>query len=397
MTEPHLLMIAPAPVIRTDTGVTLDGKFVEGMRLQAALWPGTIRVLLREGARDIPFGARAIDPGREPFELTIRPADAAILPADLDGVDILLCSADDDRNFGLADMAVARGIPLVATLEYTLETRLRIAWLDESRPWPRRAISALRIALRERNRRGLLARAAALQANGYPAYAVCLRHDPEALLYLDNRMRPALFATDAEQAARHARLKAGAPLRLAYSGRLDPMKGVQDLVPVARSLASRNVPFTLDIFGTGSLRDRIAAQIGAAGLGDRVTLHAPLDFETGLVPWLRANADLYLCCHRQSDPSCTYLENMGCGLAVAGYANGMWAALAEASQAGWASPLGDVPALAAQIAACDADRDGLVQASDRARTFAQAHDFETEFRARMHHLAEIARTMPARI
>ena len=42
-----------------------------------------------------------------------------------------------------------------------------------------------------------------------------------------------------------------------------------------------------------------------------------VDFETELVPFTRQNADIFLGCHRQSDPSCTYLEAMGCGVAVA--------------------------------------------------------------------------------
>ncbi|QFS83194.1 Glycosyltransferase Gtf1 [Roseivivax sp. THAF40] len=390
MTAPRLLMIAPAPVIRGSRGITLDRKFVEGMRHHVASWPGSVAVLLREGAGNIPFGAMEIDPASEPYDLRIIAAHAPVTARDVDGADLLLCSADDDRNFGVEAVAASCGIPLVASLEYTLETRLRIAALDTTKSSPRRALSALRIAWRDRKRRALLSGAAALQANGYPAHALCRRFDPQALLYLDNRMTADLFASPEDQSARHARLMSGAPLRLVYSGRLEPMKGAQDLAPVATALLARNIPFTLDIFGAGSLRGRIADQIAQGGLEDHVTLHDPVDFATELVPWLRRNADIYLCCHRQSDPSCTYLENMGCGLAVAGYANGMWAALAKASRAGRASALGDVSALAAEVAAFDADREGLIQASKNAHDFARGHDVETEFRARMEHLAGLA-------
>ena len=42
-------------------------------------------------------------------------------------------------------------------------------------------------------------------------------------------------------------------------------------------------------------------------------------FESELVPWMRQEADIFLSCHRQDDPSCAYLEAMGCGLPVLGY------------------------------------------------------------------------------
>ena len=67
------------------------------------------------------------------------------------------------------------------------------------------------------------------------------------------RMTPDLFATEAEMRARETLRAAGGPLRLVYSGRLETMKGAQDLLPVARRLIERGVDFTLDIFGTGSL------------------------------------------------------------------------------------------------------------------------------------------------
>ncbi|MHA6323946.1 glycosyltransferase [Roseivivax sp. CAU 1753] len=390
MTDLRLLMIAPAPVIQTGAQVTLDAKFVTGMRLQAALWPGTCDCLLRAGTTEIPFGARAVDPAREPFGLTVVARDETITPAHLDGYDLILCSADDDRNLTLDRIARAAGVPLVATLEYTLETRLQILRLDRNRGALRRLASAVRMRLREVTRRRLLRHAAGLQANGYPAHATCRAYDPHALLYLDNRMTGPLFADAADQSDRRARLLSGAPLRLVYSGRLEPMKGAQDLVPVAARLRDLAVPFRLDIFGTGPLEDTIARAIAAQGLAGQVQLHAPVDFETELVPWLRRNADLYLCCHRQSDPSCTYVENMGCGLAVAGYGNAMWLALAEASQAGWTTPLGDTDALARQIAAIEPDRAGLAACSDRSLQFARAHDFETEFARRMDHLRRIA-------
>src|SRR5690606_8215642 len=101
--------------------------------------------------------------------------------------------------------------------------------------------------------------------------------------------------------------------------------------------------------------------------------HEPVPFEEELVPALRASADLFLSCHRQSDPSCSYLEAMGCGLAVLGYDNAMWSRLAAESGGGRVVRMGDVASLAASIAAWAADRPSLIAAGERALAYARAH------------------------
>lgn len=126
-------------------------------------------------------------------------------------------------------------------------------------------------------------------------------------------------------------------------------------------------------------------------MGGRLRLHAPVDFESVLVPWMRINADVFLSCHRQADPSCSYLESLGCGVPVAGYANAMWQALAASSGGGWAVPLGDQSALAALLARLAGARDEVQHAAEAGLSFAKAHDFHTEFSARMEHLATCLR------
>ena len=115
-------------------------------------------------------------------------------------------------------------------------------------------------------------------------------------------------------------------------------------------------------------------------------LNGAVDFESELVPFARQHADVYLSCHRQSDPSCTYIENMGCGLAVNGYANRMWSALCRESNAGWVAPLGDAQALADTIVDAAADRQRLITSCRAARRFAGQHSFETEFSRRIEQL-----------
>lgn len=387
---PRLLMVAPAPVIRRGDDILLDGKFAEGMVLQSHLWPGVFDCVLREGARDIPFGACAYDGAVQGFGLTVLAPDEPLSAETIGGYDLLFCSADDARNFHIPALARAVGTPVATTLEYTLETRLKIAMLEPRRSLPRRLYSALKLIRQERSRRAFLSAMVGIQANGYPAWEVCKAFDPDTLLFLDNRMTDDLFVTEAELQDKQRRLMAGEPLRLVYSGRLEPMKGAHHLVPVATHLRDLGVPFVLEIFGAGSLEQSLKNDIGAQGLDKEVLLHGAVDFESDLVPHLRQNSDLYLCCHLQSDPSCSYLENMGCGLAVAGYDNRMWSALAAAAQAGWVAPSGRPRRLAAQLAGIEKDRAGIVRRMDNAAGFARAHDFQTESARRMAHLARLA-------
>lgn len=381
---PLLLFCAPAPVIETGQGVTLDIKFVEGMRAHVQGWGGPIRCVLWAGAGAIPFGRR-YEPADLGFDLTVLPEGAPLQPDTIAGTGAAMVSADMPGFAQMAAAVRAAGLPTVAALEYTLETRLRILWLERQALGPARlAVRAFKTWRRDRAMRAAFAGLAGVQFNGYPAFDAYGKSAPNPLMYLDNRMTPALLATAAEMETRAARLRQGTPLRLIHSGRLEPMKGAQDLLPMMNHLRVLGVRATLDIYGTGSLEP--ALRQGLAGFGGDVRLHGPVDFETELVPISRAQADVFVSCHRQSDPSCTYLEALGCGLALAGYGNRMWTRLAaEAGQAAPA-PLGDPAALARIIAGWDADRESLIAAAERGLDFARRHDFPTEFAARMAHL-----------
>lgn len=387
MQAPTLFLNAPAPVMGEGDALRLDVKFVEGMRLHAALWPGPVQAILRRGAAAIPFGAtyRTEDLG---FGLTVLDPGAPLAPGHLQAGGVLLGSADVGASEAMVRMAQGLGMKVVLALEYTIETRLQILRLERGRNPLRLLRGLIWEAGQERHRRAALRAADAVQFNGYPAYERYRAMCRQPMLYLDGRMSAPMMARPDEVAARQARLAGGAPLRLIHSGRLEALKGAQDLLPVMAALRQAGVKATLDIYGAGSLRDQIAAGLGA--FDGAVRLHDPVDFATALVPAMRQGADLFLSAHRQSDPSCSYIEAMGCGLPVAGYDNAMLSRLVAESGGGVCAPMGDVAGLAAAIAAWDRDRDGLAAAAARALSFAQAHDFETEFAARMAHLRQVA-------
>jgi glycosyltransferase involved in cell wall biosynthesis len=202
-------------------------------------------------------------------------------------------------------------------------------------------------------------------------------------LFLDSRVTESMLADAETLAKRHAELLSGGPLRLAFSGRLNRMKGADDLIRVAKNLDSLGVDFTLDIFGEGTLSEFMAAEIKRERVTHRVRLRGVVDFTTELMPFIQNNIDLLVCCHRQGDPSCTYLETFACGVPIVGYANEALSGLLRNRPFGWTTPLNRPARLAQRIAALNQRREQLRTAGEAALEFASRHTFETEFAARI--------------
>jgi hypothetical protein len=87
------------------------------------------------------------------------------------------------------------------------------------------------------------------------------------------------------------------------------------------------------------MEPEMRAQVAKRSLENLIQFKGPLDFERELIPFIRENVDLFVCCHRQGDPSCTYLETMSCGVPIAGYDNEAFAGLVKTSAAGWFTPM----------------------------------------------------------
>jgi colanic acid/amylovoran biosynthesis glycosyltransferase len=386
----RLLIISSAPAAHRGDNVRLDVKFVGGMCRYSDLWEGPVSCLLGFGQEAFPF-AQDYAPEDLPFRIEALPVGRPIRAEDIRDHDVILCDGDSHAFLHLPDLCRAEGKTLVFVIENIPETRRRITMFDSSRSMPRKLRSILWQFKQEGRRREAFARADGLQANGYPAFKLYAPLNRQAMMYLDNRVGEGMLATEQEMTERERRLRSGASLRLLHSGRLEQLKGSLDLVRVASALRSLGIDFTLDIFGTGSLEGEIRRGIVTEGLGEVMRLHGPVDFETGLVPFARRNADIYLSCHLQSDPSCTYVESMGCGLAVVGYANKMWSALCAASGAGATAVMGDVDRLAACLAQASANRDQLAAWCRAGWSFASDNSFEREFRRRVDHLRNLER------
>ncbi|CAM3211977.1 glycosyltransferase [Paracoccus nototheniae] len=397
--KPRLILVPSVHVVRDAEGLRMDDKFIEGIRMFAREWDGPVRVVIREYDGALPF-SRRIDPADLPCELRVIGPEIPITPEDLQGGDIVLAAADDFRQMSLPPVCAAVGARLVYAIEYDLATRMAVSQMDLATLRPlKRLLRTLRakqwLLSHERRLRRALRAADGVQANGFPAWTAYRGLSASPCLYLDGRMSRDAMATPADQARRAAQT---GPLRIVHAGRLIAMKGSQDLVPFAQALRDEGVDFTLDIFGTGPMRAPMAADLARLGLGGEadlpggqpgpVRLHQPVDFSTELVPWMRDKADLFVAFHRQSDPSCSYLEAMGCGLAVMGSSNAMWTELAKQSQGGWVAPMGQPATMARQIAALN--RTDIMTAGERALHYAQDHDFDREFARRIDHLRQLA-------
>ncbi|MEM6739441.1 MAG: glycosyltransferase [Pseudomonadota bacterium] len=385
-----LVVVSNVGARRADGTLFLDRKFATGMEAYAALWPGPVCCVLPQAKESGPFAA-TFDQDKLSFAVHLVDPGRGLAPPEegLAAAAVVLASGDAAQGIALVAAVTASGAKLVYTIENTLKTRLQILFL-EGGSLAHRMKEVLAALYLEVRRRRAFGRADGLQANGYPAWRAYGAGHASGMSYLDGRVTEALLVTEAEQAARAERVASDAPLRLVHSGRLEPIKGALDLVDLARYLKARRVPFTLDIFGTGSLEAEMAEGFAALNLDDRVRFHGALDFETELIPRLRRESDLFVSCHRQSDPSCTYLETFGCGIPVVGYANAMLTPLADASGAAEVVPMADTHALAERIAALNADRARLAALSEQAAAFAAAHSFEAEFRRRIEHLAGVA-------
>ncbi|MCC5969968.1 MAG: glycosyltransferase [Pararhodobacter sp.] len=384
-------MLSPAPLIETSgREVILDVNFVEEMKLLCQFWPGRVVCILRRGADQIAHGVR-YSPRRLGFHLVVLDPDAPLPELLIEEAALVYCAADDLRALRLPDQMRGRPTRLVFTLEGPPRQRLSKVLSDRQRPVVARLRTALGLLRYEHALRAALRAADGVHFNGFPAQQAYRRLNRASLMYLDNRIRTPMLARAADQQVRADLLRTGAPLRLIHMGPFEMASGVLDLLQAAYLLKLRGVAFTLELFGNGSLDGRLRDGIAALGMDDRVTLAGNPGFGAALAPHLRKGADLLLSARRADDPDPVYLEAMGCGVPVLGYANGMWRRLHAESGGGWLCRSGSVAALSSTLALLDTDREAIIRASSRALSYARGHTFESVFSRRMSHLREIAR------
>ena len=384
-----LLLLPSAAVWRVEGNLCFDRKFYDGLSLYAETWPGEIRVGIRIDQGPPPkFGLIKHDEKSARARFVFLGADEEIQDAHLKDVDIVLASADNHKNFHVASLCQKLNVACIYGIEYILETRLQILRIGTGNLL-QLAKSTVWLLYAELKRRSALKQADSIQANGVPAYDVYARFVRNPLIYFDTRIEEGMGITHAELDERLSFLDRNEPLRLGFSGRLIGIKGADHLVELGCLLRERGLPFSLDIFGDGELLPEMDAKIKSYGISAQVRLHGAVDFKNELVPYLKKNIDLFVVCHRQSDPSCTYLETYACGVPIAGYDNKAHAGILAKHDVGWKVKMNDVARLADLIIRLHSSRDEIKAKSRAAARFAMDNNFETTFKRRISHCIDI--------
>ena len=158
------------------------------------------------------------------------------------------------------------------------------------------------------------------------------------------------------------------------------MKGTDDALRAGLECLRRGLDVEMHLYGQGSLRAQLQQLAGQAAPPGRIHVHDAVPFPE--LARIARTFDVFVCCHVQSDPSCTYLESFGAGLPIVGYGNRMWRRLAEHSGAGYVTPMGRPASIAAAIQRLASDPAALADLSAKALAFAREHCFEREFAKR---------------
>lgn len=374
--------------------VVLTQKFIEGVNAFSRLWPGPVNVYMEGGENQSGnLDEVEIAPRDLPFEIRILPSEAISSEIVADNASVVLLSLDDCRQSGLSAVCRQNRVTCAYITEYSLNTRKQIVDAGTSNPL-KRVRRKFWEKGEERKRRSAVENADGLQCNGTPTWESYRNLCPESLLYFDTRVPQELLATEEDIRTRVVESGPRGPLRLLYSGRLVASKGVKHLPEVAKNLANHRVDFHLFICGDGDLKPWLIDRIAAAQLHRHVTLKGVLDFRNELVPFVKRSVDLFVCCHAQGDPSCTYLETMSCGVPIVGYANEAFEGIVKNSGCGWAVPVNKPGLLADKIAEIGQRPEPLLAMSLASVGFATEHTLERTFSRRVHHLQRLEEKAP---
>lgn len=380
-----MLTLIHSNVARVEGGVfVVDRKFYLGMQAYAqrireplvtvhprALPHDRIMDPVEVPLRELGYRVHVMGTGmdRRPGEADLRALEAVV------GESRLVYSTGN----GLAHVPRRLGVPYMMVLEYDLRTQLTVACAPVRQPL-RKAVRAWRAATHYAKDLRDIRAAHAVHCNGYPMHEQMRPFNSNRLLYLDSRMGADMVIPLADLERRLSARHPGARLRLLYSGRYERLKGADHTVRAVLECLRRGLDVELHCYGQGSQHDELVRLAAQAADPQRIRIHAAVAYPE-LVRRSRG-FDAFVCCHIQSDPSCTYLESLGAGLPIVGYDNRMWRGLRQASSAGLGARMRRPASVADAIETLMGDESLLRTLSRNARDFALEHTFEREFTRR---------------
>ena len=385
-----VLLVAPSVTVwQINEQIYFDKKFYDGFAKYIEMWPGGVVLAIRVSFNNpSKFGLVPYESKNFNAKLIRLEANEKINEKHLQDINVVLASADNQQNHHISQLCKTLNISCVYTIEYIFETRLQIARIESKNFWQKFKTSVW-LYQNELKLRRALRNSDGIQANGVPAYSAYAQPCKTNLLYFDTRIEPSMGITDAELESRLSQLDNNNPLRLGFSGRLIKIKGADHLVCLAKRLKNKQIPFSLDIFGDGDLMQKMQQEIKENALTHWVHLHGPVDFKQELIPFIKENIDIFVMCHRQSDPSCTYLETYSCGVPIIGYNNKAHSGILHAHDVGWETKMNGIDELAGLITKLHVDREEIKRKSRLAIQFARNHFFEQTFKNRIDHLIKV--------
>jgi glycosyltransferase involved in cell wall biosynthesis len=372
--------------------LVLTRKFIDGVNEFQKFWGGPVAVYMM--ARKNETGEMddvSVWPKDLSFHIEVLSLEDIVRAITADRSAVVLLSLDDFRQNALGSICQSNGVACAYISEYSLDTRKQIIDANTTN----RLLRARRKFWEEgeeRRRRAAVASASGLQCNGTPTYDCYRDLCEDTIVFFDTRVTEDMLATDEEVWRRASRLPATRPLQLLFSGRLTPMKGALQLLDVAKELRRLKVEFHLSICGDGESKQAMSRIIEVEQLTGSVSLNGVLDFRRELMTFVKSEIDLFVCCHPQGDPSCTYLETMSGGVPIAGYANEAFAGIVRSSGCGWLAPVNRPEELARVILDISNAPASLREKSLDALAFAKGHTFNRTVSRRIDHL----RTLHAR-
>ncbi len=397
MSDKTLIVLPSLTGIRRPNGrLVLAGRFLSGMKSYRELWDGPLIAVVEPQSESVVDADRKlggddveIDPSSADFETVLLDYDdREAMGRELSRANMVLAGIHYRQNH-IWELGAAVGVPVVYTSEYTLKTRLQVVHASVKNP----LVKARRIAWeinQERIIRTGLKNSIGLHANGTPTYEAYRDLSPNPLLFFDGRGSDDMLVDPVALERRLERLGQGEPLRLVFAGRMNHMKGADELLKVARQLLDDGVSFTLDIYGGGILEEEMRATIAREQMGHAVHMFGFVPFSE-LMPKIGRDYDMFLCCHVQGDPSGMYLEMLGKGLPFAGYGNEALAGILRITNVGLVAPVRDHVDCAKKIGSLAKDPDRIRFMARAARAFAQRHTFDKSFSRRIEHLRSLSR------
>ena len=302
-----LTMVHANPAAIQGAHLRIDRKFHLGMLNYAShIAPPitSLHPMLRSGQAIM--DAIEVPLSELPYAITIFETDASyrLLPFEYARMRERIAASRLVYGSGMSCEQIARrvGVPYIMVLEYDLQTQITVATGDVSNRL-RRAVKKLGCISRYATDLGHVRRAHSIHCNGYPIYDALRSYNQHRLLYLDSRMSADMVMAREDLNRRLDRRSAGR-LRLLYSGRYERLKGADDAVRVAAECLRRGLDIEMHCYGQGSLRAQMEEI--AAPFRERIHIHDAVPYPE--LVQLSRSFDVFVCCHIQNDPSCTYLN-----------------------------------------------------------------------------------------